>query len=332
MGHFLLLKASLAAFFTAVIFHWLPTKSSHMEGPTTISRCRRVLETNESSCSASCGVGKFSLPGMDECHELLGCDDEVLVLSLISTSTVKDVYLARWNGHAIVMSRLASPDYKEDFDENLSTLRLLAPNPYTVQFLGACRDSVYTEYHKLGNAANLNLHLSKSLKAHDSISVRFQLCIQYVRILDFLHAGPIGTRVMCDSNTLEKTLTQYLLTDDLSLVLNDLDAVPQVDKENGVGVICGWRPLHGSFVAPEQVWKGKGDFDPNMVEQYDEKIDIWRVPDVCHWFLGQSTDADILKFKLFKVHKLCKSLDPAERPTARYLVETYTDVKESLDL
>ena len=95
---------------------------------------------------------------------------------------------------------------------------------------------------------------------------------------------------MCDSNDIVKTLSQYLITDDFHLVVNDLsDALPEVKPDEGELIKCGYRELFGGFVAPEQLWPC-GDsrpFNEEEIPSYDEMIDIWRIPNVVDKLLGR---------------------------------------------
>lgn len=82
------------------------------------------------------------------------------------------------------------------------------------------------------------------------------MCINYVQVLHFLHNSPVGVLMMCDSNSVHKSLTQFLLTEDLRLVLNDVDCVLKVDPHNGV--VCNVnRHIEGTLLAPEQIWPHK---------------------------------------------------------------------------
>lgn len=147
--------------------------------------------------------------------------------------------------------------------------------------------------------------------------MRLQMVSDYLQIIHFLHNSPIGCRVMCDSNDLEKTLSQFLITDDLHLVLADVDALPLVDRATGTLIKCGHRQLFGTFVAPEQLWPFKDfEFHDEKMPEYDEKTDIWKIPDVVYHLLGNSATADQLKFRLFNILKQCKSHKPNERPSA----------------
>lgn len=144
----------------------------------------------------------------------------------------------------------------------------------------------------------------------------------------------LGTRVMCDSNDVTKTLQQFLLTDDFQLVLNDLDALPRVNKSAGQLIKCGHRELFGDFVAPEQLWPyPERDFDDHTMPPYDEKTDIWKIPDVCEALLGRGIiGTDPIRFKLFRIDQACKNTDPAKRPNATQVLDEYLKAQEEYDL
>ncbi|GFW45402.1 protein O-mannose kinase [Trichonephila clavipes] len=264
---------------------------------------------------------------MKICHPWLKCDAKITLLSTISTSVVKTVYLAEWKKFKIVLSVLSSKEYEKDFEQNLFMIKSLNSN-YTVQLIGFCQNNILTQYYALGSALNVNYHLTHSLKEHDTVMLRLDLCINYASIINFLHTSPIGVRVMCDSNSLEKTLSQFLITEDLKLVVNDLDATPEVDKR---GVLCGNKPLKDSFVAPEQLWPfAEQKYDPKSMPKYNEKTDIWKIPDICNFILGGRTETDVLKYKLFNFHKICKNRDPSKRPSAKLVLEMYNNVRNYL--
>ncbi|XP_046384640.1 protein O-mannose kinase-like [Ischnura elegans] len=132
---------------------------------------------------------------------------------------------------------------------------------------------------------------------------------------------------MCDSNDLQKLLSQFLVTDELSLILNDLDAIPVVTEG---GVKCGHQELKGDFVAPEQQWRLPGNFSDEDMPGYDEKTDIWKVPSVCNYFLRDVPGGDDVIMQLSSIHKHCKSVDPNLRPTAQELVSHYLAVKRNV--
>ena len=144
------------------------------------------------------------------------------------------------------------------------------------------------------------------------------MVLDYVSIIAFLHDSPLGTRVMCDSNSLKKTLSQYLITDELRLVVNDLDALPQVNEGNQYKIKCGNRQLFGDFVAPEQLWPHLGrPFNDSEMVGYSEKIDIWKIPSVLLNLLGTSIYSTQLKLRLFSLFSRCRLIDPAKRPSAK---------------
>ncbi|XP_069195127.1 protein O-mannose kinase-like [Procambarus clarkii] len=145
---------------------------------------------------------------------------------------------------------------------------------------------------------------------------------------------------MCDSSTLNKTLEQYLISSSLNLILNDVDALPEVGHE---GIICGHKELQGSFVAPEQRWPYSMQvYDEKKMVPYDEKVDIWKIPAVCNYYLGKSEGAKAFRYHVYPIHKQCREKLPRNRPSASEVLQFYesllreyfraelTNVKEEL--
>ncbi len=245
------------------------------------------------------------------------------------------VYLAHWKGHKVAYNILLTPAYKDDFHHGLAMLIGLQPHLEVTQLLGYCHqpNMFITEHHQLGTADNLVELLNTPIyEAYNTIEFRFGLCIKYAKVIQFLHDSPLGTRVMCDSNNLKKTLSQFLVTSSFDIIANDLDALPNVDHKKGQMIKCGHRELFGDFVAPEQVWPFPDrDFTDQDMPAYDEKTDIWKIPNICEHFVGNIPNADSLLFHLFKIHRQCKSIDPSERPTAAQVVQKYVKVQKELD-
>ena len=237
------------------------------------------------------------------------------------------VHLATWQGNTVVLNSLISRHVGEDFKHGLAMLKQFSGSPYTTQFLGYCKQSYLTEYHPFGDASQFYNLIERFHYLRDSIKARFGFCINYVQILNFLHTRPEGAYVMCDSNSLQKTLQQFLIRSDFQLLANDLDALPLVDKALNNTIKCGHRLIQGDFAAPEQRWTINADFVDELLPGYDEKTDIWKIPDVCDYFIGDSTTGvDSLKFHLFKIHSSCKSEDPKTRPTAGEVIKAYMDI------
>ena len=222
--------------------------------------------------------------------------------------------------------------YVGDFKRGLTTLIGLQPSTHVTQLLGYCGNSFVTEYHRLGTAANIHNVLSRAkFKPYDTLNTRFGLCMRYVQVLAYLHNGPNGPRVMCDSNDLHKTLSQFLLTEDLDLVVNDVDALPVI--RHGNAIKCGPRQLFGEFVAPEQLWPHKErHFIDSEMPSYDEKTDVWKIPDVCNFFVKDFPGSDVLRLHLFKVHAQCKRKKPEKRPSSDEILEQYRSIATRLQL
>ncbi|KAG5265493.1 hypothetical protein AALO_G00243100 [Alosa alosa] len=283
-----------------------------------------------------CPPRHFKLGTMRDCEPWLQCPEvqnDIRRLKMVGQGAVKKVYLSEWKGQKVAMCVLSSETYRADFLHGLSMLRSLQ-SARVVQLVGSCEgDGVFvTEYHPLGTPLGLDDALAiPRYRSSDAWQTRLRLALDYVAFLSFLHASPVGTRVMCDSNDLSKTLSQFLLTADFRLVANDLDALPEVTPR-GHGVKCGPRQLTGDFVAPEQLWP-HGDekpFSDDLMPGYDEKTDIWKIPEVTGFLLGHVTGSDVIHFHLFQIHADCKKSDPKQRPTAREVLSVYRTVYDTM--
>ncbi|KAG7240890.1 hypothetical protein INR49_023464 [Caranx melampygus] len=276
------------------------------------------------SSHTGCLPQHFKMATMKNCTPWLECSQintEVRKLKLIGQGAVKKVYLAEWRAQKVALSKLSSLDYLEDFLHGLSMLQTLQ-GPQVVQLVGFCLEdhTLVTEHHSHGSLLNLDGVLAQEQhQQHNTWQTRLRLAMDYVSILHYLHNGPAGRRVMCDSNSLEKTLSQFLLTNDFHLVVNDLDALPEVDTSRGLLVKCGHRELTGDFVAPEQLWPFRDSgkpFSDELMPGYDERTDIWKIPDMTWFLMGRVPGGDLVHFHLFQIHDECKKEDPKLRPSA----------------
>lgn len=280
--------------------------------------------------STSCPNTHFILPSMHNCHAHLTCQDfeNIAIGDKIAEGTVKYIHMATWLGsHRIVVSRLKHNQFKDDFEHNLNMLRSFAGSNLVAQFVGNCKNMIVTEYYANGNALNLDQVLDlKASSEQRTFNFCFELCKNYAAILAYLHNSPIGTRVMCDSNSLSKLLSQYLITDDLKLVVNDLDALPLVHV-NKSGILCGHREVVGDIVAPEQKWPySDRPFNEEDQPSYDERSDLWKIPDVCGWLLDVCRKDGVQLPQILNVlHSALKSAAKF-RPTASQVLKSYNSI------
>uniref|UniRef100_A0A1B6G1A5 Protein O-mannose kinase n=1 Tax=Cuerna arida TaxID=1464854 RepID=A0A1B6G1A5_9HEMI len=272
-----------------------------------------------------CPLNHFKLKGMESCHPWLDCEDldSITVIKRLGTGAVKDVFLADWKGFLLALSIPVNPTFLEDFMAGVNVLKLLNSNKYVVQYIGYCNRTyaLLTEYHAKGNAADFLSKISPY-----NVMKGLEFCHQYALILNHLHNGPAGKRVFCDSNSLDKLLSQLLVTSDEQLILNDVDALPEV--VNVSGVKCGKQQLHGTFVAPEQLWNRNEPFSDNLMPSYNEKTDIWKAGTVCGHFLNKVTDGVWVRYRLYEFHSKCKNHEPLSRPNAEELVIEYSKVAD----
>uniref|UniRef100_A0A8C3JCU4 Protein O-mannose kinase n=1 Tax=Calidris pygmaea TaxID=425635 RepID=A0A8C3JCU4_9CHAR len=280
-----------------------------------------------------CPFGYFKWGAAKNCSPWLSCEAinrEVRKLKRVGEGAVKKVFLSEWKENKVVLSQLTNSELKEDFLHGLKMLKALQ-SKHVVRLLGYCEQqfTILTEYHPLGSLRGLNetLHIPK-YKGMNTWHRRLMLAIDYVSVIRYLHSSPLGTLVMCDSNDLDKVLSQYLLTSDFHVLVNDLDALPLVNRSAGKLVKCGHRELQGEFVAPEQRWPYGEEmpFEDDLMPPYDEKTDIWKIPDVSNFFLGHVEGSDIVRLHLFDIHAACKKKNPAERPSAQEILDTYRKV------
>ena len=271
-----------------------------------------------------CDHGQFRINDMATCVPWIGCDEisKLEVDFLIGYGAVKKIYASKFMNHTVAIVLVNNENFVEDFIYGLENLITLSYSKLIVQLIGYCKSSnVYvTEYHKLGDARTFR-------KFENSLDIlqKFKFCIDYVSILDFLHSKTNGIRVMCDSSSLDKTLEQYLISDNLSLILNDVDALPEVSEDEKI--ICGHKQLFGNFIAPEQSWPFESrDYNQILMPPYDEKTDVWKIPDVCHYFLGSHYSSQKLRSRLDDIHKQCKVIKPTKRITAREVLKFYRKI------
>lgn len=191
---------------------------------------------------------------------------------------------------------------------------------------------IVTMYYKHGTLRFLEKLLRRpELFHYNNIQTRFQLCVDYVRVLAYLHNSPIGVRVMCDTPFLKKLLDQYLITDDFHLVVNDVDGLEEVTKEGA----CHKRPANDSLQSRMEMESQElpTEIEPlnfQLRPAYDEKIDIWKIPWVVEKLLGSVKWSSFAKSQLQEIMKKCHAVDPLQRPSASEVLQEMLRVQELL--
>ena len=184
--------------------------------------------------------------------------------------------------------------------------------------------------YKHGSARYLDRLLQRPMHSHyyNNIQTRFQLSVDYVSIMDYLHNSPIGVRVMCDGGTLRKLLSQYLITDDFHLIVNDVDSLREVTDDGG----CDTRP-NISVALQREIERqgGQKKSEPlkfKLRPAYDEKIDIWKLPWIVERLLGDVKGSRFVKSQLREVMKRCHAIEPQQRPTANEILQEFLRVQQ----
>lgn len=204
-----------------------------------------------------------------------------------------------------------------------------------IQLLGYCDESVQlvTEYHGFRDGRNIPAVFdSFNVSSTEERALRLSLCIDYVRIVDFLFAKGYYHP---DGNSLNKLLSQHFVTNGLGLIFGDVDVLFRAGVQK-------WSNLfyrRESFPAPEfdRMYDIGCDKHNNtcvrILFKTHAKMEVWKVPDVCEHFLGNGLATQGLKKHLKGIHSQCKNTEPDSRPTFRQILFAYVEelVGQNLD-
>ncbi|XP_052706934.1 protein O-mannose kinase-like [Crassostrea angulata] len=326
--------------------HLLPenifgTQKKHTISPEQNFTCIWSVVENREICKPVCNHGFFGLYGMEKCHPLLTCADiKQLKLegNIGNSGYVKEVWHSYWQKFPVVVKKLrkfdragkiAGPGYLQ----GINLMKNFYRPSVLLQLVGHCNDTIVTEVHRLLDARDLEIRF-KEYPLYNTLQTRMQLCVSYVDILRTLHSGHDGKiYVQCDANHIQKLAGQFLFTEDFRLVLSDVDSMETilVNGTNKRLIKCTvWGEVTGRFPAPEELWPYKGGYDASKLPLYDEKIEIWKIPDVCLYFLGDDVSTRQLKRSLKDNHKQCKNRNPRKRPTAEQVYKTYLTIYKDM--
>ena len=294
---------------------------------------------NDGEC-APCPGGMFSFPNSVACENRLGCDQvhyEVHTGEYLFTVGNWDYKLAEWRGYEVLHATLSVQTSEAMF--NPGTIKQLCPHPNILYPIGFCKDegiAILWKSSKIrGPAHKLDSLLTRHHKC-DHWTVLFHLSINFLRILVHLTAED-GPFVLCNTNNLKETLSQFLVIDNWRLVLATFDNLPQIkksiDRKRSV-VKCSRYELSGDFIAPEQKWPFSHTKVFNIDQQpgYTESADVWKVPDVTEAIMGKLEQSRHVLNHLSFIHYRCKDLDPSSRPTVSEILSEYERVWKMLVL
>ena len=317
---------------TDASFRAPPTSSVHLTCPAgTVAR--------DGACVA-CPAGAFSLIGWSACRPLLDCEDVAHDVAMAATPFVNAgrwrYFVSEWNNYVVFFGKVGR-DGDEPVRINLDHIHALLPHPNLAYPIGFCEATqsivLATDKTYLEPVSSLDPMLSRM--ECDHWSVRFQLALDYVRVLAHLHSNSSTPHILCNSHSLEHVLSQFLITDELSLVLVALDNLPALpsrdDLENeseSNTETCSANELKGEFVSPEQKWPFSQSkvFNPAEQPGSTEKSDTWKIPPVTRYFLGSSKGSYRVLSLLRGVHARCRQVDPRLRPSASEVLREYETV------
>jgi len=287
-----------------------------------------------SDCHVGCPEGTYRLPGMAQCRPRLNCSQIKRLLPtkdryLIGGGGVKRIYTANLQGNSVVIARVK----RFKFNQYLDSMVELQQTGIVAQLVGMCEEPAWPEvvlqYHSLGSLLSV-------AQMPSDLDLRWRVVMSYLDVVEKLHNEvPRSPRVLCDASRTEITLSQFLLTDDFRVVLNDVDELIAASTDGKVRCNCniirggsefsdGGEGM-GCLVPPEQKKCGTNVF-------YTEKIDIWKIPDITAAILGESDDSVNLWNHLYHIHQECKLDDPTLRPPIEFVVAKYREVQDRFQI
>jgi glycoprotein-mannosyl O6-kinase len=86
-----------------------------------------------------------------------------------------------------------------------------------------------------------------------------------------------------DPKKVTRALSQFLVTEDFRIVANDLDDLPEVNKEEGLLANCTWGKLEDRdplFQSPEE-----RAILPALPAPFTEKADIWKIANMTQFIM-----------------------------------------------
>ncbi|XP_014673469.1 PREDICTED: protein O-mannose kinase-like [Priapulus caudatus] len=274
-----------------------------------------------------CEHGQFALQGMHVCRKWLNCQE----LSELEVEKFgqprrgyKKIYLTTFKEHKIVLMQLPVDENKVTFKQALANYQWLQPNPLVVQLIGVCEitQEFAVEYYELGDARNAEQHI-QSLSQEQADERQLLLCMDYAAINLMLHEKG---RCNPDQNTLVKTLSQYLLSDDMRLLLSDMDILSEIGVEPTL--LNNTHDAH--LIAPEHdvvaSLSCKSSTNSSCVKALaarQVKLDVWKIPAVCDRMLPRNSN---LMRRLADIHAKCKIVDPIQRMSMEDVLLGYSRV------
>ena len=300
----------------------------------------------QSGVCVPCPQGMFAFEQWVVCTPLLSCaemNNDVQIGNALHTFGGWMFYAARWNNYDVIYTQPIKSD--DSMPVDFGSIQRLMPHDNLMYLMGECDREENTQLlftrsidEILGRAVRLD-SLLVLRPVCDNEVVRFRLAMDYVQILVHLHSNMTGALVLCNSHSLSLLLSQFLITEDLRLVLGAYDNLPVLNVldaeslEANSKVKCSHKELNGNFVAPEQKWPYQSSKVFNYAQQpgYTEKADIWKIPDVTLTLLNKMNSGcqNILDL-LEVVHRKCKNLEPSSRPTATQVLQEYRFVWKTL--
>ncbi|XP_076819449.1 protein O-mannose kinase-like [Clavelina lepadiformis] len=300
-----------------------------------------------------CEHGYFKVDEMVECEKWLGCNEINKLLKKenkkLGEGWFKQVHLVQWKGHKFAMVMPKSLSRKGSIYRSriaAETLASFQPHREIIQLTGLCKEGNNTIFltescNKYGTPTDL-LNSPNYVKL--SAKKRMRLIIDIIKIYVFLHHEIDEPRVNCDTHEAKQALGQFLVTDDMRVVLSDVDELPIDNPAKNKIATCRNEPKcrlsDAKFMPPEEQYNEEECPEDLSQRQHEVtiKADVWKIPAISNEILNETLPDDSHRNQVIKINKLlsetharCKSINPQKRISSIEILKQYLTIYKKIN-
>jgi len=301
-------------------------------------------QQQQRSAAGLCPKEYFKVQQMKRCHKWLSCEEiaKVEKIKRIGGGFSKEAFTSNVPslGIQLVMSytrlnKVNNTLITSRVNRGLQNVIHFQTNPHMIQLAGYCHHDGETTIMTEDCSKYKTLSDFVASKHYKSILLkqRLQLVIDMVSGFVMIHNDKRGPIVHCDLHEANQALGQFLVTDNMRVVMNDLDETPTYDPNSTKIARCSW--IQGCrtsrFLAPEQQYtteycKSRKRLGYPGYKRATPKSDTWKLPDMSDRVLQigdfrQITGDVIGDLKRIRGH--CKVVDEKKRWGSKQVLQAY---------
>lgn len=274
--------------------------------------------------------------------EYLNCNDiknELQTIRKVGGGIGKEIFQVAYGNHTFIKSEIRMKRLHETWivdrvKEGFRNAIMYQNESSVVKVFGYCIPTDEEQALLITEDCTKHGTLSEFINSQTYTKFSFketlELMIGVVKVFEFLH-NLKPARINCDLHEATQALGQFLVTDDLEVVLNDMDELPHSDPKEQIHAICRYEPhcrmTDPTFLAPEQRYSEKSC--RQMLPISTVKSDVWKIPLLAKKILKISNNEKINNY-LANATKHCQNPTPEERWTTKRVHEAYNNLLLSL--